>query len=156
MSLLGLGMLSVGLAEELSNIPRPDTPGRKNIMCPGCKYRLLGKDVIYCEKKGKKVISGKTFSGVYDYEDYETEGELEYDQCIVRNDKTAYICFTCDGCGDCIRKTGCTAIWQRGFAVRIDPSMCTGCGMCSEYCKKEAIEWKASLSVASDDKRRRS
>jgi len=45
----------------------------------------------------------------------------------------------CNGCGECIDRTGCPAIWSRGFRFYIDSGMCNGCGICSRMCSREAI-----------------
>jgi indolepyruvate ferredoxin oxidoreductase alpha subunit len=45
----------------------------------------------------------------------------------------------CDGCKACI-KLGCPALsWENGKAV-IEPSICTGCNLCGQVCKNDAIK----------------
>ncbi|MCQ2247796.1 MAG: indolepyruvate ferredoxin oxidoreductase subunit alpha [Treponema sp.] len=53
----------------------------------------------------------------------------------VKNDK-------CIGCRKCVNETGCPALcfdFDRKKAV-IDPSLCTGCTLCSQVCPVEAIK----------------
>lgn len=46
---------------------------------------------------------------------------------------------TCRKCKVCIRELGCPAIVTEKEEVRIDPSLCYGCGVCSEVCPFDAI-----------------
>ena len=45
----------------------------------------------------------------------------------------------CKKCGACL-KIGCPAITKANGGIRIDESMCNGCGLCMNYCKFGAIE----------------
>lgn len=47
---------------------------------------------------------------------------------------------SCKKCKMCIRELGCPAIVTDGDSVRIDPSLCYGCGICSSVCPFGAIE----------------
>ncbi|MDO5416912.1 MAG: indolepyruvate ferredoxin oxidoreductase subunit alpha [Lachnospiraceae bacterium] len=49
----------------------------------------------------------------------------------------------CVQCRECIREIGCPALVMDGDAVRIAPSLCTGCGLCTQVCSVGAIERKA-------------
>ncbi len=54
-------------------------------------------------------------------------------KCVANKDK-------CKKCGMCL-KIGCPAITkQSDGTVKIDETMCNGCGLCSSYCKFNAIE----------------
>lgn len=46
---------------------------------------------------------------------------------------------TCIGCKKCIREIGCPAIIIKEGQVCIDPSLCTGCGLCRQICPVHAI-----------------
>lgn len=46
---------------------------------------------------------------------------------------------TCIGCKKCIRELGCPALYVEGSHVKIDESLCTGCGLCSQLCPVAAI-----------------
>jgi indolepyruvate ferredoxin oxidoreductase, alpha subunit len=59
----------------------------------------------------------------------------------------------CTGCGNCLR-IGCPAIsnsgkkTDRGLAIaRIDPAACTGCTLCQQVCKDDAILELANLQT---------
>ncbi len=45
----------------------------------------------------------------------------------------------CKKCGMCM-KIGCPAITMTPDGIRIDATMCNGCGLCKNYCKFNAIE----------------
>jgi len=45
----------------------------------------------------------------------------------------------CKKCGMCM-KIGCPAITMAPDGIRIDATMCNGCGLCKNYCKFNAIE----------------
>ena len=46
---------------------------------------------------------------------------------------------SCINCKKCIREIGCPAIMADGGKVRIEPSLCYGCGLCSQICPVHAI-----------------
>ncbi|MDP4092618.1 MAG: indolepyruvate ferredoxin oxidoreductase subunit alpha [Bacillota bacterium] len=46
---------------------------------------------------------------------------------------------TCINCMRCIREIGCPAISVNNGKVEIEPSLCYGCGLCSQVCPKESI-----------------
>ena len=46
----------------------------------------------------------------------------------------------CIGCGKCIREIGCPALYMENGKVKSDPSLCTGCGLCTTLCPVKAIE----------------
>lgn len=45
----------------------------------------------------------------------------------------------CIGCRTCIDEIGCPALSIPDGQVRIDPGLCTGCGLCTQICPVEAI-----------------
>jgi indolepyruvate ferredoxin oxidoreductase alpha subunit len=45
-------------------------------------------------------------------------------------------CVSCDRC----LKLGCPAIFKEGEKIRIDSLWCSGCGLCYQVCRKEAIK----------------
>ena len=45
----------------------------------------------------------------------------------------------CVNCGMCL-KIGCPAITKTEKGIKIDETMCNGCGLCQSYCKFGAIE----------------
>lgn len=47
---------------------------------------------------------------------------------------------TCRKCKVCIRELGCPAITSEGDTVKIDPSLCYGCGICASVCPFDAIK----------------
>ena len=51
---------------------------------------------------------------------------------------------SCTGCKQCIRELGCPAIVIEDGKVQIEPSLCFGCGLCSQVCKFGAIKEVAS------------
>ena len=48
----------------------------------------------------------------------------------------------CVRCKKCITALGCPAIYRDGEAVKIDASLCTGCGLCAQVCPVGAIGMK--------------
>lgn len=46
----------------------------------------------------------------------------------------------CVSCKQCIREIGCPAIVVNEGKVQIEPSLCYGCGLCSQICKFDAIK----------------
>ena len=61
------------------------------------------------------------------------KGQVFPYKCVANPDK-------CKKCGMCL-KIGCPAITkQPDGAVKIDETMCNGCGLCKSYCKFNAIE----------------
>ena len=45
----------------------------------------------------------------------------------------------CIGCRRCITELGCPAISESESGITIDRSLCTGCGLCTQVCPKNAI-----------------
>ncbi len=61
------------------------------------------------------------------------KGQKFPNKCVVNSEK-------CKKCGMCL-KIGCPAITKSSDgAVKIDETMCNGCGLCTNYCKFGAIE----------------
>ncbi len=60
------------------------------------------------------------------------KGQKFPNKCVINTE-------TCKKCGMCL-KIGCPAITKTGDGMRIDPTMCNGCGLCQNYCKFNAIE----------------
>ena len=46
---------------------------------------------------------------------------------------------TCKECGMCM-KIGCPAISMIGGKAKIDNTLCTGCGVCRQLCKFDALQ----------------
>ena len=46
----------------------------------------------------------------------------------------------CVSCKQCIREIGCPAIVVNEGKVQIEPTLCYGCGLCSQICKFDAIK----------------
>ena len=62
------------------------------------------------------------------------KGQKFPDVCSVDNEK-------CKKCGMCL-KIGCPALTKTENGLKIDATMCNGCGLCMSYCKFGAIEKK--------------
>ncbi len=45
----------------------------------------------------------------------------------------------CVKCGKCIKEIGCPAIVSDNGKIEIDKALCTGCGLCAEFCPVNAI-----------------
>ncbi len=45
----------------------------------------------------------------------------------------------CNGCMKCVREFSCPAIYLEGGRPKIDPAMCTSCGVCAKICPENAI-----------------
>ena len=61
------------------------------------------------------------------------KGQKFPNKCVADSEK-------CRKCGMCL-KIGCPAITkQADGTVKIDETMCNGCGLCKSYCKFGAIE----------------
>ncbi len=62
---------------------------------------------------------------------------------LLKGQKFPYKCVTvpekCVKCGACL-KIGCPAITKTENGIKIDETMCNGCGLCMSYCKFGAIE----------------
>ncbi len=63
---------------------------------------------------------------------------------LLKGQKFPYKCVAdsekCKKCGMCM-KIGCPAITKNADGtVKIDPTMCNGCGLCAKYCKFDAIK----------------
>jgi len=46
----------------------------------------------------------------------------------------------CSRCYTCVEKLSCPALFREGDGVRIEESMCIGCGVCAQICPSEAIK----------------
>jgi len=56
-----------------------------------------------------------------------TEGSFEIDQ------------EKCTKCNVCIEKFGCPAFYRDGDQIKIDETLCNGCGVCTQVCEANAI-----------------
>lgn len=59
---------------------------------------------------------------------------------IVKAGKPVTVTDKCTGCKSCIRKLGCPGLIIEDGKVRVDPALCTGCGVCSQVCPVDAIK----------------
>jgi len=48
-------------------------------------------------------------------------------------------CGLCGNCSACIDLFGCPAFFLEGGEIRIDPTLCNGCGVCAAFCPNGAI-----------------
>ncbi len=66
--------------------------------------------------------------------------------CIaIEKPKTQFaIKSNCISCKKCIKELGCPAIFAEGNTVRIEKSLCYGCGLCVNVCPVNAIERECS------------
>ena len=49
------------------------------------------------------------------------------------------VCGTCGNCRSCLDLFGCPAFLADGNKAAIDPALCTGCGVCAQFCPNGAI-----------------
>ena len=64
------------------------------------------------------------------------------------------VCGKCGNCHSCLDLFGCPAFLAQGDKAAIDPDLCTGCGVCAQFCPNGAIRplefsEAASATVAS-------
>jgi indolepyruvate ferredoxin oxidoreductase, alpha subunit len=64
-------------------------------------------------------------------------------------------CGLCGRCGNCIDNFGCPALSRRDGCIRIDPLVCTGCGVCAQLCPNDAIIPEQSACEQGFDRERR-
>ena len=65
--------------------------------------------------------------------------------CIAKIKPAAPVCVDTEkgtSCKFCIREIGCPAITLSGGKAQIEPSLCTGCGLCTQICPFHAIDRK--------------
>ena len=66
--------------------------------------------------------------------------------CVLRDKTTERVAYKvlqelCNDCGLCMG-LACPALVKRGDEIRILAHACTGCGVCAQVCKREAIQKK--------------
>lgn len=69
--------------------------------------------------------------------------------CIAKVKPSAPLCVdtaVCTSCQVCIREIGCPAISLSDGKATIEPSLCTGCGLCSQICPFHAIHRKENTN----------
>ena len=91
-------------------------------------------DVVNLEKTIKDSVNGDTLTVII----------AKAPCALLKGQKFPYKCVSdnekCKKCGMCL-KIGCPAITkQKDGTVKIDDTMCNGCGLCLSYCKFGAIE----------------
>lgn len=91
-------------------------------------------DVNKLESVIKECVNGDTLSVIVAKAPCALlKGQVFPNKCVSNTDK-------CKKCGMCL-KIGCPAITKNSDGtIKIDPSMCNGCGLCQNYCKFGAIE----------------
>ena len=70
--------------------------------------------------------------------------------CIAKIKPAAPVCVDtekCTSCKFCIREIGCPAITLSGGKAQIEPSLCTGCGLCTQICPFHAIDRKEAAKL---------
>lgn len=58
---------------------------------------------------------------------------------IVKTEKQCTVTEKCVGCKKCIQEIGCPALYFKEGKAMIEPSLCTGCGLCISVCPCGAI-----------------
>jgi indolepyruvate ferredoxin oxidoreductase alpha subunit len=48
----------------------------------------------------------------------------------------------CTGCNKCIEQFGCPAFYRENNRIRIDETLCSACGVCTQVCPSKAIRRK--------------
>ena len=91
-------------------------------------------DVVEVEKIVKQAVNGNQLTVII----------AKAPCALLKGQKFSYKCVAnaekCKKCGMCL-KIGCPAITkQSDGTVKIDETMCNGCGLCGNYCKFGAIE----------------
>lgn len=65
--------------------------------------------------------------------------------CVALSKKPDHVCCInqdkCVKCQECIKEIGCPALVSSDGDVTIDSALCTGCGLCTQVCSVEAIEY---------------
>lgn len=90
-------------------------------------------DVVNLEKTIKQSVNGDTLTVII----------AKAPCALLKGQKFPYLCecdsANCKKCGMCL-KIGCPAITkQADGTIKIDQTMCNGCGLCKSYCKFNAI-----------------
>ena len=91
-------------------------------------------DVKGLEKTVKESVNGDTLTVIITKAPCVLlKGQKFPNRCVVNSE-------ACKACGACL-KIGCPAITKGADGkMKIDPTMCNGCGLCKNYCKFNAIE----------------
>ena len=90
-------------------------------------------DVAALEKKIKESVNGDKLTVIIAKAPCALlKGQKFTQVCVVREEK-------CRHCNMCM-KIGCPAIYKENGEIKINASMCNGCGLCQSYCKFGAIE----------------
>ncbi len=91
-------------------------------------------DIVALEKAIKESVNGDTLTVIVAKAPCALlKGQKFPNVCVADADK-------CKKCGACM-KIGCPAITKNADGtVRIDKTMCNGCGLCAKYCKFDAIQ----------------
>ncbi len=58
---------------------------------------------------------------------------------LVKPERAMEVADDCIGCMQCIKQIGCPAIYPENGKAKINPSLCTGCGLCKQVCKPGKI-----------------
>lgn len=90
-------------------------------------------DIVNLEKTIKQSVNGDTLTVII----------AKAPCALLKGQKFPYVCecdsANCKKCGMCL-KIGCPAITkQEDGTIKIDQTMCNGCGLCKSYCKFNAI-----------------
>ena len=91
-------------------------------------------DVSSLEKKIKESVNGNVLTVII----------AKAPCALLKGQKFPFVCKTnsenCKKCGMCL-KIGCPAITKNtDGTIKINQTMCNGCGLCTNYCKFQAIE----------------
>ena len=91
-------------------------------------------DVETLEKEIKKSVNGNELTVIIAKAPCALlKGQVFPNKCVALSEK-------CKKCGMCL-KIGCPAITKNANGtVKIDETMCNGCGLCTSYCKFSALE----------------
>lgn len=101
----------------------------------GCGVqKIYEQNPLELEKAVAVVQEASSFNGV--------SAIIFKSPCIAVTKPEKPVCITenCVNCKVCIKEIGCPALSLIDGKVTLEPSLCTGCGLCTHVCPKHAIE----------------
>ncbi|WHH60326.1 indolepyruvate ferredoxin oxidoreductase subunit alpha [Petroclostridium sp. X23] len=106
-------------------------------------YEIVKACGVKCIKKANPLVQKEAVAAAQAAIDFKGPSVVILESpCVVniKGDTPLAVSEKCIGCNKCIRDLGCPAMYMKEGKPAVEPSLCNGCGLCSQVCPVGAFQ----------------